>query len=155
MRAWLVAIRKDAKRTQRDVANAAGISLTYYKGVEQGIRGNLLSVPVAKKIATALGFDWTRFYDEDGSGEEGAWWELKNSKCPLSYPQNGCKIRGRCSQGDEDCRPIICAYFCGQTDKLDEIVSAYQSEQESYWNWTMAEYYRQASEWAAKETDGK
>lgn len=72
MRKWLVDIRKSAKKSQQDVANAAGISQPYYAGIELGIRGKPLSVPVAKKIAAALGFDWTQFYEEAGAGEDSA-----------------------------------------------------------------------------------
>lgn len=72
MRKWLADIRKEAKRTQQDVADAAGISQAYYAGIELGIRGKPLAVPVAKRIAAVLGFDWTRFYEEDGAGEDSA-----------------------------------------------------------------------------------
>jgi len=64
MRAWLVEIRTTAKMSQQEVADAAGISQSYYAGIETGSRGKPLSVPVAKKIAVVLGFDWTQFYDE-------------------------------------------------------------------------------------------
>lgn len=72
MRKWLVDIRKGAKRTQMDVADAAGLSQAYYAGIELGTRGKPLAVPVAKKIAAVLGFDWTRFYEEAGEGGESA-----------------------------------------------------------------------------------
>ncbi len=64
MRKWLAEIRAKAKKSQQEVANEAGISQSYYAGIELGIRGKPLAVPVAKKIAAALGFDWTKFYDE-------------------------------------------------------------------------------------------
>ncbi len=64
MRKWLANIRAAAGKSQQEVANAAGISQSYYAGIELGVRGKPLTVPVAKKIAAALGFDWTRFYDE-------------------------------------------------------------------------------------------
>ena len=67
MRTWLVEIRKAAKKSQQAVADAAGISQTYYAGIETGARGKPLGVPVAKAIAGALGFDWTWFYDEEKS----------------------------------------------------------------------------------------
>ena len=54
------------------MADAAGISQSYYAGIETGIRGKPLSVPVAKKIAAVLGFDWTQFYEEAGAGEDSA-----------------------------------------------------------------------------------
>lgn len=44
-----------------------GIAQPSYFNIEAGKRRP--SVPVAKKIAAVLGFDWTRFYEEDGAGE--------------------------------------------------------------------------------------
>ena len=64
MREWLVTIRKEAKMSQQIVADKAGISQSYYAGIEMGVRGKPLSVPVAKSIAEVLGFSWTKFYDE-------------------------------------------------------------------------------------------
>jgi len=64
MRKWLANIRTAAGKSQQAVANAAGISQSYYAGIELGVRGKPLAVPVAKKIAAALGFDWTQFYDD-------------------------------------------------------------------------------------------
>lgn len=72
MRSWLADIRKGANKTQQNVASAAGISQAYYAGIELGIRGKPLSVPIAKKIAAVLGFDWTRFYEEDEAGKDSA-----------------------------------------------------------------------------------
>lgn len=72
MRKWLVQIRMAAKKSQQEVADEAGISQSYYAGIETGIRGKPLAVPVAKKIAAVLGFDWTRFYEEDGEAENSA-----------------------------------------------------------------------------------
>lgn len=71
MRKWLAELRASAKKSQQEVADASGISQSYYAGIELGIRGKPLSVPVAKKIAAALGFDWTRFYDEDENLDTG------------------------------------------------------------------------------------
>ena len=70
MRKWLVDIRTSRKKSQQEVADAAGISQSYYAGIETGIRGKPLGVPIAKKIAAALGFDWNLFYDEAGEGQE-------------------------------------------------------------------------------------
>ena len=72
MRKWLAEIRTSAKKSQQKVADEAGISQSYYAGIETGIRGKPLAVPVAKKIAAVLGFDWTRFYEEDGEAENSA-----------------------------------------------------------------------------------
>lgn len=65
MRKWLANIRAKAGKSQQEVADAAGISQSYYAGIELGVRGKPLAVPVAKKIAAVLGFDWTRFYDDE------------------------------------------------------------------------------------------
>ena len=65
MRLWLKEIRTAAKKSQQEVANSAGISQSYYAGIEDGTRGKPLSVPIAKAIAKALDFEWTKFYDDD------------------------------------------------------------------------------------------
>lgn len=65
MRKWLADIRAASGKSQQTVASESGISQSYYAGIELGIRGKPLAVPVAKKIAAVLGFDWTRFYDEE------------------------------------------------------------------------------------------
>ena len=60
MRKWLVEYR--GEKTQEEVATASGIHRGYYALIESGDRTP--SVPVAKKIASFLGFDWTIFYEE-------------------------------------------------------------------------------------------
>lgn len=62
MREWLIEIRKSKKLSQYKAAQLSGISQSYYAAIEVGSRGNPLNVDVAKKIASALGFQWTRFY---------------------------------------------------------------------------------------------
>lgn len=71
MRNWLRKIRETAKLSQAQVAAMAGISQNYYSTIESGTRGNPLNVDVAKRIASALGFEWTRFYEEDDDRKEG------------------------------------------------------------------------------------
>ena len=61
MRTWLVAARGNA--TQAEVARKAKISQNYYSCIENGERRP--SVDVAKRIADALGVDWTRFYVDE------------------------------------------------------------------------------------------
>lgn len=63
-RGWLKEQRKSVNKTQQDVAGECGISRQLYSFIENGDRG--ATVPTAKKIADALGFDWQRFYDEPG-----------------------------------------------------------------------------------------
>jgi len=65
MRSWLIEIRKHQNLLQKDVAKSAGISRQQYCSVENGIRRP--SVDTAKKIAEVLGFDWTRFFEEEQS----------------------------------------------------------------------------------------
>lgn len=69
MREWLVKARKAAQMSQQAVADKAGISQSYYAGIETGIRGKPLAVPVAKAIAAVLGFNWVKFYEESETVE--------------------------------------------------------------------------------------
>ena len=62
MRAWLIRERRSRKQTQLDLASELGISRAYLAQIELGARNP--SVRVAKKLAAALSFDWTRFFDE-------------------------------------------------------------------------------------------
>lgn len=67
---WLKAMRERKNLSQGDVSEAVGITQASYSNIENGKRTP--SVPVAKKIAAVLGFDWTRFYEEDGAEEDSA-----------------------------------------------------------------------------------
>lgn len=58
-RTWL--IEKRGHLTQEQVALLAGISRSAYSNIE---RGKGLSVPLAKKIAKALNFEWLLFFEE-------------------------------------------------------------------------------------------
>lgn len=60
MRKWLVEAR--GKRTQKEIAEAAGIAQSTYASIELGTRDP--SVKVAKQLAVVLGVVWTRFYEE-------------------------------------------------------------------------------------------
>jgi putative transcriptional regulator len=64
MRQWLIQIRILKGYTQQEVANLAGISRSYYSGIEVGTRN--APAKTAKKIAGVLGFDWTLFFEEKG-----------------------------------------------------------------------------------------
>lgn len=59
---WLKEIRLSAGDTQEQAAAKAGVNRSFYSMLELGIRKP--SPKVAKKIANAMGFDWTRFYEE-------------------------------------------------------------------------------------------
>lgn len=66
---WLKVMREDKKLSQEEISKAVDITQAFYSKIENGKRTP--SVSVAKKIAAVLGFDWTRFYDEDGGvGEQ-------------------------------------------------------------------------------------
>lgn len=60
MKLWLSELRGD--RSQEYVAQGSGISQQMYCAIETGKR--MPSVKTAKRIATVLGFPWTRFYEE-------------------------------------------------------------------------------------------
>lgn len=59
-REWLLQIRHSKKKTQQEVADSVNIKRTYYTQIEKGSRNP--SVATAKKIANALGFEWTIFF---------------------------------------------------------------------------------------------
>ena len=58
---WLEEIRVNKGMSQKAVAEAAKISQPTYCNIEKGKRG--ISVETARRIASVLGFDWTRFYE--------------------------------------------------------------------------------------------
>ncbi len=60
--------RKLCDKSQNQVAKEAGISQQYYSFIESGERGKKLPVPTAKRIASALGFDWKEFYESPKAG---------------------------------------------------------------------------------------
>lgn len=60
LRDWLIKMR--GPKTQEAVSIDAGISRALYTQIERGTRNP--SVTTAKKIANAMGFDWTLFFDE-------------------------------------------------------------------------------------------
>ena len=66
MREWLVAMRKQAGKTQCEVASEAGIVQAFYSYIETGKRDP--SPQTAKCIARVLGFDWTKFFKEECDG---------------------------------------------------------------------------------------
>lgn len=68
MAEWLKNIRFAKKISGESVAKSCGISQQYYNFIENGKRRP--SVSVAKRIASVLGFEWTRFYDEVDSRSE-------------------------------------------------------------------------------------
>ena len=63
MRDWLISTRKEAQKSQEDVAREAGISQPSYHAIEAG-KANPRP-ETAKKIAAVLGFPWPRFYEDE------------------------------------------------------------------------------------------
>lgn len=61
MRVWLKNIREEKGLTQEKVAYIVGISRSTYGHIESGERG--VTVSNAKKIADALNFNWTLFFE--------------------------------------------------------------------------------------------
>jgi len=69
MRRWLKELRaRSSNMTQKELAARVGISRTMITEIENGNANP--SVDVAKKIAAVLGFDWTRFFDDDPPGDK-------------------------------------------------------------------------------------
>ena len=62
MNVELKRLRLDSSKTMKELSNELDISESYYCLIENGERKP--SVEIAKKIANALGFDWTLFYEK-------------------------------------------------------------------------------------------
>lgn len=67
MAVWLTDIREKKGMSQTDVANKIGLSQQAISSYENDERTP--SVSTAKAIASVLGFDWTKFYEEEEGGE--------------------------------------------------------------------------------------
>lgn len=63
MREWLIKLRKALGLTHEEVATKCGITRQFYSMIENGER--MPSVETAKKISKTLGFEWTKFFEED------------------------------------------------------------------------------------------
>ena len=59
----LIEIRRKKGMKQEEIARMVGLSRAGYSNIETGRRRP--SVDMAKRIAAALGFEWTRFYAEE------------------------------------------------------------------------------------------
>ena len=64
-RIWFKRTRKEKGFTQEELAAKIGVTRQHIGLIENGVVAP--SVEVAKKIAAVLGFDWTRFYDDDSN----------------------------------------------------------------------------------------
>ena len=67
-REWLVKIREEKGLSQAAVAKQSGIVQQSYQQIESGKYGP--KIENAKRIAAALGFPWTRFFEEDGKSDD-------------------------------------------------------------------------------------
>jgi len=63
LRDWLIEFREAKKLSQDEVSQATGLKQSSYSMIEIGERNP--SVAAAKKIAACLGFDWTKFFEEN------------------------------------------------------------------------------------------
>lgn len=68
MRTWLKQLRLDRNLTEQQIADRACIAQPFYHNIEAGNKNP--SPRTAKRIAEALGFDWTRFFDEKNNDSE-------------------------------------------------------------------------------------
>jgi len=64
-RIWFKQIREEKGFTQEELAAKIGKTRQHIGLIENGVVAP--SVEVAKKIAAVLGFNWTRFYDDDSN----------------------------------------------------------------------------------------
>ena len=62
MRTWMRELRLCKGLSQKDTAEMAGLSPSFYADVERGVRNP--SPPNAQAIGSAFGFDWTLFYTQ-------------------------------------------------------------------------------------------
>ena len=62
-RIWFKRTRKEKGFTQEELAAKIGVTRQHIGLIENGVVAP--SVEVAKKIAAVMGFDWTRFYDDE------------------------------------------------------------------------------------------
>lgn len=60
-------VREQKGLTQLQLANTINVDRTLISKIESGVSAP--SVDTAKKIANALGFEWTRFFDDSNALE--------------------------------------------------------------------------------------
>ena len=63
MRPWLKNLRESKGLSQAKLADEVGVTVTAISKYEAGERSP--KPIIAKKIAEVLGFDWTKFFDND------------------------------------------------------------------------------------------
>ena len=65
MREWLKELREAKGLSQAKAAEAAGISQQMYNFIENGKRCEPSKCDTEKAIASALNFDWRRFFEKE------------------------------------------------------------------------------------------
>jgi putative transcriptional regulator len=58
--AWLKRVRLEKRLSQKQVADAIGVTQAYYSMIEAGTRTP--SVQIAKRIGCIFEFSWTKFF---------------------------------------------------------------------------------------------
>ena len=70
MRDYLKRHRLEQKLTQKQLADAVGISLPYYCLIENGKRGGRMGMEFFAKLANALGENWDDLFNEERKWKE-------------------------------------------------------------------------------------
>jgi len=65
LRTWLKTIREEKGLSQAQAAATSGVSQQMYSFIESGKRCRPNKIATEKRIAGAMGFCWTRFFEED------------------------------------------------------------------------------------------
>lgn len=65
MREYMRQLRKKQGLTQKQVANAVGISQCYYCQIEKGFRGGHVGIDTFSSLANALGVDVGEFFKSE------------------------------------------------------------------------------------------
>ena len=68
IRSWMKKLRREHNMTQEQLARKVGMSRTMITEIENGNVNP--SVAAAKKIAAVLGFNWVKFFEDDGNDEQ-------------------------------------------------------------------------------------
>jgi hypothetical protein len=59
---WLDAAQQRSGKTWAQIAQEADVSYSYLMDCRSGYKSKKPSTPIAKRIATVVGFDWTLFF---------------------------------------------------------------------------------------------
>ncbi len=70
MRNYLVALRKEKKLTQKQLAQKLDISESYYNQIENGERQKRMDITILDRLATALGVTVSTLIDYENNIQE-------------------------------------------------------------------------------------